>query len=412
MPPPGRAAAGDRAGGGAGPALVAAGALGALEERLWVLTGGPEDLPERQRRIRDTIVWSHDLLSPDQQALFRRLAVFAGGFTLEAAAFVATEGRPVCGLSGLEELVDQSLVRSTEVPHGNVRFQMLETVREFALEQLAESGETDRIRRCHAEYLVGLAEEAKSALTASLHRAEIELGPNVTMSGPRLRWCLQSGDAELGLRLSGTLWETWFRWGDLTGARALIAEFLALPDAESHPVAWAKAIGAAGALAQAQGDHDQAVGLSEQSLAASRAVGDQGDMAAALYTLGLEAMVRGQYGRATTFLDESRQLFAAASDRRVGYWALRHLSSVLYRRGRMVEAAAFAEEALTVVRPAGSSSEIAGLLHTLGLSTAGAGDLDRAARLWEESLASSRKPATAGDCQRPGQPWLGHISPG
>jgi len=357
-----------------------------LEERLWVLTGGPEDLPERQRRIRDTIVWSHDLLSPDQQALFRRLAIFAGGFTLEAAAFVATDDDPFAALTGLEELVDQSLVRSTEVPYGDLRFQMLETVREFALEQLAQSGEGDRIRRCHVEYLIGLADEAKSALTSLTSSGRNRIGPERDNVRAALRWCLQSGEAVLGLHLSGTLWESWFRWGDLTEARSLIADLLALANAESHPVAWAKAIGAAGALAQAQGDHDQAVSLSEQSLAASQAVGDQGDMAAALYTLGLEAMVRGQYERATAFLDESRHLFTAASDRRAGYWALRHLSSVLYRRGRMVEAASLAEEALAIVRPAGSPAEIAGLMHTLGLSTAGAGDLDRAGALWDESL--------------------------
>jgi predicted ATPase/transcriptional regulator with XRE-family HTH domain len=357
-----------------------------LEERLWVLTGGPEDLPERQRRIRDTIVWSHDLLSPDQQILFRRLAVFAGGFTLEAVAAVAAEDDPFAALSRLEELVDQSLVRSAEMPRGDLRFQMLETVREFASEQLEQSGETEQTRRRHAEYFILLAEEAKaeqSSLTSSGQNRISSERDNVRAA---LRSCIERGEAELGLRLAGPLWEGWFRWGDLTGARALIAELLALPGAESHRAVWARAIGAAGALAQAQGDHDQAVELSEQSLAASREVGDPGDVAAALYTLGLEALVRGQYAQATEFLEESRRLFIAAKDRRGGYWALRHLSSVLYRRGRMIEAASLAEEGLAVVRAGGSSAEIGGLLHTLGLSTAGSGDLGRAATLWDESL--------------------------
>jgi predicted ATPase/transcriptional regulator with XRE-family HTH domain len=357
-----------------------------LEERLWVLTGGSEDLPERQRRIRDTIVWSHDLLSPDQQILFRRLAVFAGGFTLEAVAAVAAEDDPFAALSRLEELVDQSLVRSAEMPRGDLRFYMLETVREFASEQLAQSGETEQIRRRHAEYFILLAEEAKaeqSSLTSSGQNRISSERDNVRAA---LRWCIECGEAELGLRLAGSLWEGWFRWGDLSGARVLLAELLALPGAETNCAVWARAIGAAGALAQAQGDHDQAVALSEQSLAASREVGDPGDIAAALYTLGLEALVRGQYAQAAEFLEESRRLFTAAADRRGGYWTLRHLSSVLYRRGQMREAALLAEEGLAVVRAAGSSSEIAGLLHTLGLSTAGSGDLGRAATLWEESL--------------------------
>ncbi|HEX3301698.1 MAG TPA: helix-turn-helix domain-containing protein [Thermomicrobiales bacterium] len=355
-----------------------------LEERLWVLTGGPEDLPERQRRIRDTIVWSHDLLSPEQQVFFRRLAVFAGGFTLEAVASVAAEGDPFAALTGLEDLVDQSLVRSAEGRHGELRFQMLETVREFALEQLDQSGETEQIRRRHAEYFVLLAKEAKAEQTSLISSGRNRISSERDNVRAALRWCIERGEAEPGLCLAGLLWEVWFRWGDLTGARALITELLALPGAETHPAAWAKAIGAAGALAQAQGDHDPAIALSQRSLDASRVVGDPGDIAAALYTLGLEAMVRGQYQQATEHLEESRRLFSAASDRRVGYWALRHLSSVRYRRGRMLEAASLAEEGLAVVRAAGSPTEIAGLLHTLGLSTAGSGDLDRAATLWDE----------------------------
>jgi predicted ATPase/DNA-binding XRE family transcriptional regulator len=357
-----------------------------LEERLWVLTGGSEDLPERQRRIRDTIVWSHDLLSPAQQVFFRQLAVFAGGFTLEAATAVAAEGDPFLALDGLEELVDQSLVRPVDLAGDSPRFGMLETVHEFATEQLQDGGDSEDVRRRPAEYLATLSKEAKAEETSLPPAGRNPIGPERDNVRAALRWCLETGNAELGLRLAGNLWESWFRWGDLSEARGLIAALLALPGAETHLAVWAKASGAAGALAQAQGDHDQAVTLSEQSLAASRAVGDRGDIASALYTLGLEAMVRGQYEQATAYLEESRTQFAAAADRRVGSWALRHLSSVLYRRGRMHDAASLAEEGLAVARNAGSSSEIAGLLHTLGLSTAGAGDLDRAATLWDESL--------------------------
>jgi predicted ATPase/transcriptional regulator with XRE-family HTH domain len=362
-----------------------------LEERLWVLTGGSEDLPERQRRIRDTIVWSHDLLSPAQQVLFRRLAVFAGGFTLEAATVVAADGDPFLALESLEELVDQSLVRPVDIVQESPRFGMLETVHEFASEQLQLSGDAEDVRRRHAEYLAVLADETKAEETSLTPTGRNPIGPERDNVRAALRWCLESGNGELGLRLAGTLWESWFRWGDLTEARGLIAALLALPGVDTHVAEWAKATGAAGALAQAQGDHDQAVKQSEQSLAAGRAVGDRGVIASALYTLGLEAMVHGKYEQATAFLEESRIQFAAAADRRVGTWALRHLSSVLYRRGRMLEAASLAEEGLAVARNAGSSSEIAGLLHTLGLSIAGAGDLDRAATLWDECLRLFRE---------------------
>ena len=148
--------------------------LARLESRLQLLTGGARDVPTRQQTLRGTIAWSYDLLDEGERALFRRLAVFAGGCTLEAAEAVCQSARdPLTGagqalavevLDGLESLVGKSLMRPQEAPGGESRFTMLETIREYALEKLGESGETAAVGRQHAVYYLGLAEEAQPKL--------------------------------------------------------------------------------------------------------------------------------------------------------------------------------------------------------------------------------------------------------
>ena len=197
------------------PALL----LTRLEQRLPLLSSGARDLPPRQQTMRDAIAWSHDLLSESEQALFRRLAVFAGGFTLEAAEWVAGAGLRVAGpmgdepgagrqpitrnpqpatLDGLAALVEQSLLRWAEPSApgaGEARFSMLETVREYAMEDLAASGEEDAVRRAHAELFLALAERAEPELTGPaqavwLDRLEIE-HDNLRAA---LAWSLEAGE--------------------------------------------------------------------------------------------------------------------------------------------------------------------------------------------------------------------------
>ena len=163
--------------------LPPAALLARLDHRLPLLTGGGRDLPERQQTMRDAIAWSHDLLTPEEQVLFRRLAVFAGGFTLEAAEAVASgPGEPgIDPFEGVASLLDKSLLRQEAGPGGEPRFTMLETVREFALEQLAASGEEDAIRQRHAAWCLALAEaagrdlETGRAQAAWLARLDAEL---------------------------------------------------------------------------------------------------------------------------------------------------------------------------------------------------------------------------------------------
>ena len=190
--------------------------LARLERRLPLLTGGPRDAPARLRTMRDAIAWSHDLLDPDEQRLFRRLAVFVGGCTL-AAADAVVNGASDTGvdvLDGISSLVDKSLVlpaATSDDSTGEPRFVMLETIREFALDELTRSGEGDAVRRAHADYFRALAERAEPALrgagqVAWIARLEAEL-PNLRAVLDR---SLAGGDVESGLRLAGSLYWFWF----------------------------------------------------------------------------------------------------------------------------------------------------------------------------------------------------------
>ena len=205
--------------------------LGRLEHRLQFLTGGGRDLPARQQTLRNTIAWSYDLLDSQEKTVFRRLAVFVGGCTLDA-----TES--VCGLNGdtvsvLESLVAKSLVQAMPAGTGEVRLAMLETIREFGLEQLAWNGEAEEVRRRHAAYYLALAEGAEHELWGPsagvwLNRLEVEHDNFRTV----LEWGLARGDAvgdETALRLTGAL--AWFWWmrGHFNEGRRWLALALARP---------------------------------------------------------------------------------------------------------------------------------------------------------------------------------------
>src|SRR5215207_4909116 len=175
--------------------------LARLDKRLPLLTGGARDAPERQRTLRDTIAWSHDLLAPEERVLFRRLAVFAGGCTLEAAEAVGNQDGALDAFGGLERLCEHSLVRQDVGPGGQPRFVMLETIREFGLERLAESGEEAAIRKGHAALFMELAEAAAPALTGP------DPGPwldQLETEHDNLRgalWWAVSTDGKVGVRL-------------------------------------------------------------------------------------------------------------------------------------------------------------------------------------------------------------------
>ncbi|MDP9356600.1 MAG: helix-turn-helix domain-containing protein, partial [Chloroflexota bacterium] len=203
-----------------------------LERRLTLLTGGARDLPARQRTLRDAIAWSHDLLTEEERLLFRRLAVFAGGATCEAAEAVADPAGELGVVNGLAVLVDQSLLRKEDDPDGEPRYRMLETVREYALERLDASGEEAAVRDRHAAWCLALAEAAGAVLWTTydpgvVARLEAE-HPNLRAA---LTWFAQASDGEALLRIGATLGRFWYVAGHAREGRGWLERALALAPA-------------------------------------------------------------------------------------------------------------------------------------------------------------------------------------
>ncbi|HET8631628.1 MAG TPA: LuxR C-terminal-related transcriptional regulator [Thermomicrobiales bacterium] len=265
--------------------------LARLDDPLGFLAGGPHDLPPRQQALRHSLAWSFDLLAPPEQLLFRRLAVFAGSFTLDAAwAVVATSGHvPLPLEDGLDALVDQNLLRQEWAPGGERRFSMLATSRAYAIEQLLASGEAEPLEEAHTRHYLALAEAAAAAPDGPDRPAWLaRLGRERENLHEALRRALARGAAEVGLRLGGTLWPLWLLGGDagdIAQGRAWLMDLLALPDADTHTAARPRALHGAGILARTQGDDVAARGLLEESLALYRACADPRGASAVLEDL-------------------------------------------------------------------------------------------------------------------------------
>jgi predicted ATPase/class 3 adenylate cyclase len=266
-----------------------------LERRLPLLTGGPRDLPERQRTLRGAIEWSHDLLEPEERRLFARLAAFRGGWTLEAAEEVAGPGLAFDLIDGLGSLVDKSLIRQEQSHQGEVRFRMLETIHEFAAERLADSGEENEVRRRHAEHVRDLAEEAELHLMGEgqarwLDRLERE-HDNVRAA---LDWAEDSGEAETAMRTAGAIWRFWQQRGHLAEGRGRLERILALPRAQVRGIARARALGALGGVAYWQNDYEVIGPAYQEAVEIAREAGDQRVLARALFDLSFVPLVTNQ----------------------------------------------------------------------------------------------------------------------
>jgi predicted ATPase/DNA-binding CsgD family transcriptional regulator len=393
--------------------LPPAALLARLERRLPLLTGGGQDQPIRLQTMRNTIVWSYDLLTQEEQHLFRRLAVFVGGFSLDAAEWVAgSQGEAeVSGaqgvkvtrrttprdpdtstvLDGIASLVDKSLLRQEEQPDGEPRYRMLETVREFALERLATSGEGEATRHRFVEFLLELTERAEPELWGPaqgvwLGRLEAEYD--------NLRTALADSTAvEVHLRLVGALWWFWTLSGRQHEGRSWLENAGANRDLPPS-LALSKVLCGAGALAVQQHDYSRALEWLEAAQTQSAALGDKSGMATALIYMGRVA--RYQKDRQT-----ARDRFAAAlslarevDDRRWVAESLLNLGWVAHDDGDMTKAKAFVEEALAVHRSIGHQWGMCWALNTLADFAQEQGDFADAWALSQEALALSR---AAGD---------------
>lgn len=376
-----------------------------LDDRFGLLRAGSRTALPRHQTLQATIDWSYELLSEIEQRMLRRLSVFAGGWTLEAAEFVCVVGDEQEGirerdvLDLLSALVDKSLVLA-ETASKAKRYRLLETIRQYAHEKLIQTDETDQVGVRHLNLFLDLAERAEKELhgpdqVAWLDRLENEYDNLVTA----LDWStvpLSSGQSEpsrveRGLQLGAALWWFWRVRGSPREGRERLTEILSRLDLESVSVVRAKALGGAGALAFAQGDYEAAQSSYESSLAVSRQIGGEYETVHALYGLGAIAQVRGEYAHAHAFYGE-----ALASSRLTGYeWgvatSLLNLGWLSLDQSDYVTARALLEESLAILRRSGDKAGIALSLMNLGLVSYHEGDYRHASILYKESLSFYRE---------------------
>ena len=360
--------------------------LARLEQRLPLLTGGAGEAPARQRTLRATIDWSYDLLVASEQTLFVRLGCFAGGCTIETA-------EAVCGaaLDELASLVDKSLLRQRDGPGGEPRFDMLGTIREYALERLEAGGEATEYRRRHAEHCVLLAERAEPEILRAdqaewLERLEAD-HDNFRVA---LEWALRSGESDLALRLIGSLRRAWVARGYLTETRRWLEAALAQASS-SPPSIRAKAVYGLGRVALAQGDYDQAVAHLQESTALSRQIGDREGLVFGLADLGLIASAQGDPDRAMLLAQEGLAEARKAENEMAVAAALHSLGRVMLDRGDYARARSLLEESLALRRERLDKRNTANSLDSLGATAFLEGDHARARELLDESLSLGRE---------------------
>ncbi len=369
-----------------------------LDDRFRILkTGSKTSLP-RHQTLRALIDWGYDHLTPAEQALFRRLSVFSGGWTLSAAE-AACSGDGILEaevLDLLSNLVEKSLVEMDAKWHDGARktrHRLLESLREYAGDRLAGEGETEQVRRRHTGYFVGLAEEAASHLTAP-DQADWFL--RLSLEHDNLRAALdactgEGGDVQLAMRLGGALGRYWLVRGHWSEGRRVYEHLLARPDAQEATPARSKVLSWAGNLALNQGEHAQARSFYEESLAERRDLGDRAGVAGLLNNLGLLAHRLGDFEEARRFHEESLVVRRELNERIGIAQSLGNLGSVAGDAGDFREARRFHGECLVIWREIGDSQGIAWSLSNMGLAAYWAGDYAEARSLQEESLAIDRE---------------------
>jgi predicted ATPase/DNA-binding CsgD family transcriptional regulator/Tfp pilus assembly protein PilF len=360
-----------------------------LSSRLEALGESERDRPARQRTLRATLAWSYDLLTPEEQRLFARLGIFAGGFTLADTEALCQGDLSVAVGEGLESLLNKSLLRQMQSDLGEPRFMMLETMREYALEKLAEHDEIALIRERHASYFLALAELASKELhgayaTEWLTRLENH-HDNLRAA---LQWYLASRESgQRSLRFVGHLANFWKMRGYLTEGRALLADALSRKSADAPTQLRANALRSAGILAYLQCDYSAARQSYKEALAIDRQLGDQGGTAHTLMNLGDMETSIGNYDTAEALVHQAAEILQRLGDISGSAYALDFLSwCVLRSRGDYPQAATWFEHALALSRQAGDISGTALAYSGLGEIAVRQGDLERATHLLGQSL--------------------------
>ncbi|MDQ3657408.1 MAG: tetratricopeptide repeat protein, partial [Chloroflexota bacterium] len=338
------------------------------------------------------IAWSYDLLTPEQQDLFRSLSVFAGGFALDAVeSLTRTHGANHDPFGVLGALVDHSLVQALPQPSGENRFLVLETLREYGVEQLVERGAEADARLTHARWFRQLAEEAEPQLTGSDQEAWLNrLDPEWDNIRAAVNWSLENGREDVALRLLGAIWRFCSTRGHTTESRVLLERALALPGGAKTTFR-TRALVAAGNLAQNQRDQAAAQSLFEQARDLAIEIGHPTDEIQALIGLAKVAVNRSDYATAIDFHQRAAALARATGDQCAAGISLGGLAYVAYFQGKLDDAVRYWEEARQVVSALGDN-----LLESVAVSNLGAvamvrGEFDRAEGLLSRALELQRR---------------------
>ncbi|MDQ3547348.1 MAG: tetratricopeptide repeat protein, partial [Chloroflexota bacterium] len=406
--------------------LTLAEMLDRLEHRLSHLISDGREGPTRQLAMRDTIAWSYDLLDANEQMLFRRLAVFTGGFAAESVDALSRDlGIDVSGC--IASLIDQSLVRRVSRPATPERLRLMETIREFASERLEASGELDNARRWHAGYFGAIAAKSEQQLVGGEQVAWLDLlereHDNLRAA---LSWSIAADEVDSCLEIGGGIWRFWERRGHVSEGRRLLEQIVALADDRepSHTFAsvlfglgrmryvqgdfvaaraaferlvdvgqqlnsdsWlAGALTQRAHLATREGDYHEARRLSEDGLALRRRSGDQWGTAISLLVLGQNAHYLGEDARASQLTEECIAIFSQLGDRNGMSDGYTKLGEFALRRGKIARARGHIEEALAIQQELGNDIAVADSLALLGYVAIGQGNYSSARSLFTRSL--------------------------
>jgi predicted ATPase len=364
--------------------------LARLEGRLNLLTGGARDLPSRQQTLRGTVDWSYGLLNAAEQTLFRRLSVFAGGCTLEGVEAVC-DTRGDLGLDvldGMASMVDKSLAQQGEQADNETRFRMLSTLREYALERLAESHDESATRRAHSAYYLVLAEEGAQDVATNpewLDRFEVE-HDNFRLA---LDYLIRTGDADWGFRLGAALFRFWETREHLAEGRDAIARLLAMEGATRSRLR-SRLVFAAAVLAGDQGDYGSAKQQFQESLDTCVALNDSHGIAVALNALAVNARELGEFSAASSLFERCAEIWKDIGDSADIARVLSNLASVSKMQGQYERALALYDECLTLFREARDEAGVAWTLNYQGDVAREKADFVTARSFCEQSLAAFR----------------------
>jgi predicted ATPase/class 3 adenylate cyclase/Tfp pilus assembly protein PilF len=359
-----------------------------LSRRLSLLTGGARDLSARQQTLNATIDWSFSLLDHEEQRLFARLAVFAGGCTIEAVVQVCGDAGQEPDVVVMDSLVDKSLLRMDRGEED--RYAMLQTIREYALQRLQLAGEVEQMQARHAAYYLDLARQAEPAFRASdqdVWMSRLEREHNNMRAA--LTWALGGEDRELALRLSAALHRFWQVHGHLSEGRQWVEQSLERAG-EVRTREQIEALVGAGWLAFYQDDAERGRSFLQRALALAEQLGDDVGRADALYGLGCIADALGEYDRAEALIEECLDAYLALNDTWGVALATNNLGLLAKYRGEFEWAQQLLEEGLELARHLGQRRALGILLFNLGYVHWCVGDRQRARERYEEALVALR----------------------